>query len=70
MTRKRFALIPIWLLTKALLPFVRKDHPWRGCALTLDDWERNGTQMAVDFGIIFWVEWLCVIFSVIMLLCK
>ncbi len=58
MTSKEFILIPVWLLTLVLKPFLRPDHPWRRQKLTLASWGRNGTEVARQFGAIFWCWFL------------
>lgn len=49
--------LPSWLLARALIPFVPKDHPWHGRRFTLTDWCAHETQVCRDFDTTLW---LCV----------
>ena len=47
--------VPIWLLTIALKPALRKDHPWKGRYLSLRSWVECGTPAAESCGLVFTV---------------
>ena len=56
---RAIVLVPVWLLTLLLKPFLRDNHPWKHPSLTLRSWCARGTDSAVQFGIAFWVLGLC-----------
>jgi hypothetical protein len=47
--------VPVWLLTKLMVPFFRQDHPWKGKKLTLRSWCERGTKAALEFSCTFWL---------------
>lgn len=53
---RRIALIPVWLLTRALIPFLPADHSFRRRDMSLNGWVRGGTDLSVQFGIAFWLS--------------
>ena len=37
-------------------PFLLKSHPWKYKKMGLAEWERCGTDLAVAFGAILWIN--------------
>lgn len=68
MSWRRFLLIPVWLLTLAVIPRLPAKHPWRDRNMTLDGWERAATDNAVMFGFVFWVHGLTILVLIIRLM--
>lgn len=48
--------VPVWLLTILLKPALRSGHPWKGRYLTLRSWAENGTKLAEECSLVFWVS--------------
>jgi len=57
---RAFVMIPAWLFTKLLIPFLPPNHPWkpenRSQPLTLQSWCERGTDFVVEFGIVMWTS--------------
>lgn len=51
----KWLALPTWLLTRGLLPFMPKDHPWKGHAFTLEEWAHGQTKACRQFDHCFWV---------------
>lgn len=51
---RKFALVPVWLLTLALEPALPASHPWKNKRLTLQWWAEGATDFSVAFGAILW----------------
>jgi hypothetical protein len=55
---RALGLLPIWLLTKALQPFLPKAHPWKGKKLGLAWWVEGATPDVVQLGWLLWMSWV------------
>jgi len=51
----KFILIPVWLLTLMIQPFLPKSHPWRHRQLTLQWWAEGATDNALYLSVYFWI---------------
>lgn len=49
-------------------PFLPKSHPWKYKKMGIAEWERSGTDMAVAFGAMLWVNWACCVVILIRVL--
>jgi hypothetical protein len=61
MTLRKFLLIPNWLLTLAIKKRLPSDHPWKNKKCTLDWWNRGATDFAMQFGLVVWVGFVCMV---------
>ena len=46
--------IPTWLLTKALTPFLPKEHSWKYRRFSLRDWAYGRTELTEKFDSVGW----------------
>lgn len=51
---RTFLLLPVWALTKLIVPFLPKDHPFHEDS-SLKTWKTDATDEAVTFGTLFWL---------------
>jgi hypothetical protein len=47
-------LLPVWLITRCMQPFLRETHPWKHKRITPLWWARCATQLSAAFGMGFW----------------
>jgi len=52
---RKLLFIPVWLLTLLLSRFL-KNHEWKDDPPTLEMWEENGTDFALAFSVLLWVN--------------
>lgn len=57
---KTVAVLPTWLLTMAIIPWLPDTHPWHGRRFSLADWSRGATVLTVQFGMVFWTSAICI----------
>jgi len=57
--------LPSWLLTRAILPFVPKTHPWRGLRPTLRQWNESQTDLCRAFDFVLWLNAAVTLFFVV-----
>ncbi len=53
---RSIALIPVMVNSNIAKPFLPKSHPWKYKKMGLAEWERCGTDLAVAFGVILWIN--------------
>lgn len=56
-------LVPVWLISLALQPFMAKTHPWKDQHLTLQSWNDTATDFTVDLSSGIWILTLCIIYA-------
>lgn len=56
---RKLTLIPVWAMTLAIKRFLPESHPWKRQEMTLDSWDRRGTDAAMAFGFLFWISGVC-----------
>ena len=52
---KTIAVFPTWLLIRAMIPWLPRNHPWHGRRFGLSDWSRGATPLTVQFGLVYWM---------------
>ena len=67
---KKFLLVPVWLVTFALLPFLSRENPLKKGHNTLRRWDEAGTREAVVFGALFWVHGVCAAACLLVVFCN
>lgn len=54
-------------MTKLMLPFVPRTHPWYGRYFTLTDWHANATPQCRQFDYTGWVLFVSALVTVLIL---
>lgn len=60
---RKIILVPIWLLSAAMYPFLPASHLWKTnpqrAPSTLDKWVGGATDFAYAFSIAIWIAVIC-----------
>ena len=63
----KFVALPTWLLVRATIPFLPKDHRWRGERFTLAEWRATETPLSRQFDWNLWLSSGCAIYVILIL---
>ncbi len=52
---KTILILPMWILSSLLHPFLPRTHPWKSERPTLRSWVEGATETAMAIAFAFWV---------------